>query len=115
MIVTLCVARQFCLSTVIGRSIRPDRASAAAPALLHLGSRNGIPAALYWLTAEPSFLRLLLVELWFSVIFGGYNGAMVVFLTEIMPVHVRTAGFSLAYSLATGIFGGFTSRPSPRT
>ena len=33
---------------------------------------------------------------------------MVVFLTEIMPAHVRTSGFSLAYSLATGIFGGFT-------
>jgi len=33
---------------------------------------------------------------------------MVVFLTEIMPAHVRAPGFSLAYSLATGIFGGFT-------
>jgi hypothetical protein len=33
---------------------------------------------------------------------------MVVFLTEIMPVDVRTSGFSLAYSLATAIFGGFT-------
>jgi hypothetical protein len=32
----------------------------------------------------------------------------VVFLTEIMPIDVRTAGFSLAYSLATAIFGGFT-------
>jgi len=31
-----------------------------------------------------------------------------VFLTEIMPADVRTAGFSLAYSLATAIFGGFT-------
>ena len=25
-----------------------------------------------------------------------------------MPVQVRTSGFSLAYSLATAIFGGFT-------
>jgi MHS family citrate/tricarballylate:H+ symporter-like MFS transporter len=33
---------------------------------------------------------------------------MVVFLTEIMPIDVRTSGFSLAYSLATAIFGGFT-------
>jgi MFS transporter, MHS family, citrate/tricarballylate:H+ symporter len=31
-----------------------------------------------------------------------------VFLTEIMPAKVRTAGFSLAYSLATAVFGGFT-------
>jgi hypothetical protein len=48
------------------------------------------------------------VELWLSFLYGCYNGAMVVFLTEIMPVEVRTAGFSLAYSLATAIFGGFT-------
>jgi Na+/melibiose symporter-like transporter len=61
-----------------------------------------------WLVAAPSFSRLLAVELWFSFIFGSYNGAMVVFLTEIMPVSVRTTGFALAYSLATAVFGGFT-------
>src|SRR2546430_11418614 len=33
---------------------------------------------------------------------------MVVFLTEIMPMSVRTTGFALAYSLATAVFGGFT-------
>ena len=61
-----------------------------------------------WLVHEPSFTRLLVVELWFSFLYGSYNGAMVVFLTEIMPVSVRTSGFALAYSLATAIFGGFT-------
>jgi MFS family permease len=61
-----------------------------------------------WLTHEPSFPRLLMVELWLSFIYGSYNGAMVVFLTEIMPVSVRTSGFALAYSFATAIFGGFT-------
>ncbi len=61
-----------------------------------------------WLVREPSLSRLLAVELWLSFIFGSYNGAMVVFLTEIMPVSVRTSGFTLAYSLATAIFGGFT-------
>jgi MFS family permease len=64
--------------------------------------------ALSWLVTAPSFGRLLAVELWLSFMFGGYNGAMVVYLIEIMPAHVRTAGFSLAFSLATGIFGGFT-------
>jgi len=61
-----------------------------------------------WLVGEPSFSRLLTVELWLSFLYGSYNGAMVVFLTEIMPVDVRTSGFSLAYSLATAVFGGFT-------
>jgi MFS family permease len=61
-----------------------------------------------WLVREPSFTRLLTAELWFSFIYGSYNGSMVVFLTEIMPIDVRTSGFSLAYSLATAVFGGFT-------
>ncbi len=60
-----------------------------------------------WLVADPSFGRLLMVELWLSFLYGCYNGAMVVALTEVMPSDVRTAGFSLAYSLATTI-GGFT-------
>lgn len=64
--------------------------------------------AMLWLTAAPSFGRLLAAELWLSFIYGSYNGAMVVTLTEIMPEEVRSAGFSLAYSLATAIFGGFT-------
>ncbi|MBD8574130.1 MFS transporter [Pseudomonas syringae] len=64
--------------------------------------------ALSWLVAHPSFGHLLTVELWLSFLYGSYNGAMVVALTEIMPVEVRTTGFSLAYSLATATFGGFT-------
>jgi len=64
--------------------------------------------ALSWLVAAPSFSRLLEVELWLSFLFGSYNGAMVVTLTEIMPVDIRTTGFSFAYSCATATFGGFT-------
>lgn len=88
------------LSDRIGR--RPQLLAVSIVALL-----TAYPA-LSWLTAEPSFARLLLVELWFSLIFGSYNGAMVVHLAEVMPAHVRASGFSLAFSLATGIFGGFT-------
>ncbi len=61
--------------------------------------------AMSWLVNGPTFGRLLAVELWLSLIYAGYNGAMVVHLTEIVPVAVRTAGFSLAYSLATTIGG----------
>jgi MFS family permease len=73
--------------------------------LLALATSYG---ALSWLVSAPSFTRLLLVELWLSFIYGSYNGALVVYLTEIMPIEVKTAGFSLAYSLATALFGGFT-------
>ena len=64
--------------------------------------------ALSWLAAHPSFGHMLGVELWLSFLYASYNGASIVTLTEMMPPHVRTAGFSLAYSLATAVFGGFT-------
>ena len=63
---------------------------------------------LYWLSLAPSFERLLMALLWLSFLYGSYNGAMVVSLTEIVPAAQRTIGFSLAYSLATALFGGFT-------
>ena len=61
--------------------------------------------AMSWLVAAPSFDKLLVVELWLSFLFAGYNGALVVYLTEMVPIAVRTAGFSLAYSLATTVGG----------
>ena len=64
--------------------------------------------ALSWLVSAPSFQRMLATELWLSFLYASYNGAAVVALTEVMPPHVRTVGFSLAYALATAIFGGFT-------
>ena len=108
LIVTLCVGfSNFiwlpvmgALSDWVGR--RPILLTFTILALL-----TAYPAML-WLTSAPSFSRLLSVLLWLSFIYGSYNGAMVVLLTEIMPFEVRTAGFSLAYSLATAIFGGFT-------
>ncbi len=64
---------------------------------------------LTWLVAGPSFSKLLaVVLLLFSSFFGLYNGAMIPLLAEIMPPQIRTAGFSLAFSLATAVFGGFT-------
>jgi MFS family permease len=88
------------LSDKVGR--RPQLAVTAIAALL-------TAAPLYiWLVAAPTVPKLLLVELWFSVIFASSSGAMVPFLTEIMPASVRTTGYSLAFSLATAIFGGFT-------
>jgi MFS family permease len=108
LLVTLCVgASNFVLVPVMGAlsdrvGRRPQLAASAILALL-------TAAPLYiWLVAAPSVPKLLFVELWFSVIFASCSGAMVPFLTEIMPASVRTTGYSLAFSLATAIFGGFT-------
>ena len=108
LLVTLCVGLSNlfwlpfmgALSDRIGR--RPILLACAAVALAT------VYPAMAWLVAGPSFARLLAVELWLSFLYGSYNGALIVFLTEMMPVEVRTAGFSLAYSLATAVFGGFT-------
>src|SRR6266850_659974 len=108
LIVTLCVGASnlFWLPVMGALSDRIGR----RPLLLAFTTIMLVTAypVMLWLVREPSFTRLLAVELWLSFIFGSYNGAMVVFLTEIMPIDVRTSGFSLAYSLATAIFGGFT-------
>jgi len=64
--------------------------------------------ALSWLIAHPSFGNMVMIELWLSFLYGSYNGATIAALTEIIPVQVRTTGFSLAYSLATALFGGLT-------
>ena len=108
LIVTLCVGASnlFWLPVMGSLSDRVGR----RPLLLACTVLMLVTAypAMLWLVRGPSFSRLLVVELWLSFLFGSYNGAMVVFLTEIMPIDVRTSGFSLAYSLATAIFGGFT-------
>jgi MFS family permease len=108
MIVTLCVgASNFLWLPIMGAVCdkigrRPLLATASVLALL-----TAYPA-LSWLVIAPSFVRLMAVELWFSLLFASYNAAMIVFLTEIMPSDVRTAGFSLVHSTGTAIFGGFT-------
>ena len=108
LIVTLCVGISNliwlpimgALSDRVGR--RPLLVACTVLALL-----TAYPSLL-WLVSAPSFARLLTVELWLSFIYASYNGAMVVFLTELIPAKVRASGFSIAYSLATAIFGGST-------
>src|ERR1700676_2692824 len=105
LLVTLCVglSNLFWLPVMGSLSDRIGR----RPLLVTFGVLAILTAypAMAWLVAEPSFARLIMVELWLSFIFAGYNGAMVVHLTEIVPAAVRTAGFSLAYSLATTVGG----------
>lgn len=108
LIVTLCVglSNLFWLPTMGALSDRVGR----RPMLIGftvLALLTAYPA-LAWMAAAISFPRLLAVELWLSFVYGGYNGAMVVYLTEIVPARLRASGFSLAYSLATALFGGFT-------
>jgi len=108
MLVTLLVGlSNFCLLPLMGAV--SDRVGRRPLLLLCSAAALISPyPILMWLAGAPSFDRLLASALWLSVIYGTYNGSMVVFLTEIMPANMRVSGFSLAYSLATAVFGGFT-------
>jgi MFS transporter, MHS family, citrate/tricarballylate:H+ symporter len=108
LIVTFCVGlSNFIWLPVIGAlSDRIGR----KPVLVLFSALTLVTAypAMAWLIAHISFVNMLIVLLWLSFLYGGYNGAMIVALTEIVSPAARTAGFSLAYSLATALFGGFT-------
>jgi MHS family citrate/tricarballylate:H+ symporter-like MFS transporter len=64
--------------------------------------------ALNWLVTAPTFGKLLAVQMMFSFYFGVYSGTMLGALVEVVPKHVRTTCFSLAFALAAGLFGTFT-------
>jgi MHS family citrate/tricarballylate:H+ symporter-like MFS transporter len=108
LLATLCIAVTNFLWLPAGGALS-DRIG-RAPVLLTISALALVTAypALAWLASGPSLARLLGVELWFSMFFGVYNGAMVAALSEQVPAHVRTTCFSLAYSLAAALFGTFT-------
>jgi MHS family citrate/tricarballylate:H+ symporter-like MFS transporter len=108
LLVTLCVGVSNFIWLPLG-GILSDRIG-RPPVLLAMTSLAIATAypSLSLLAQAPSFINMLLVLLWLSFMYGMYNGAMIAALTEVMPVEVRVAGFSLAYSLATAVFGGFT-------
>jgi MHS family citrate/tricarballylate:H+ symporter-like MFS transporter len=80
------------------------------PVLLTIACLSFVTAypALHWLVSAPTFGKLLAVQMMFSFYFGVYSGTMLGCLVEIVPKHVRTTCFSLAFALAAALFGTFT-------
>jgi metabolite-proton symporter len=108
LVVTLCVGFSNFFWLPVGGIISDRVGRRPLLILITVAAITTSYPAMLWLVSDPSTTRLLLVELWLSVFFGVYNGAMIPHLAEIMPPEIRTSGFSLAFSLATAIFGGFT-------
>ena len=108
LVVTICVGLSNLIWLPIGGTIS-DRVG-RMPLLLSIPVLALLTAypVMAWLVSAPDFGKLLGTLLLFSAYFGLYNGAMIPYLAEIMPPQVRTAGFSLAFSLATALFGGLT-------
>ena len=108
LLVTLMVAVTNFIWNPVGGAVS-DRIG-RKPVLLAIAGLSLLTAypALAWLTAAPSFGKLLAVQLMFSFYFGTYSGTMLGALVEVVPAHVRTTCFSLAFALAAALFGTFT-------
>ena len=108
LLVTLLVAVTNFIWNPVGGALS-DRVG-RKPVLLAIAGLSLVTAypALHWLVTEPTFGKMLAVEMMFSFYFGVYSGTMLGALVEIVPAHVRTTCFSLAFALAAGLFGTFT-------
>jgi len=108
LLVTLMVAVTNFIWNPIGGALS-DRIG-RKPVLLTIAGLSFVTAypALLWLTAAPTFGKMLAVEMMFSLYFGVYSGTMLGALVEVVPAHVRTTCFSLAFALAAALFGTFT-------
>jgi len=108
LLVTLLVAVTNFIWNPVGGALS-DRIG-RKPVLVAIASLSLVTAypVLHWLVTDPSFGKLLAVEMMFSFYFGVYSGTMLGCLVEIVPAHVRTTCFSLAFALAAGLFGTFT-------
>jgi MFS transporter, MHS family, citrate/tricarballylate:H+ symporter len=108
LLVTLLVALTNFFWNPVGGAVS-DRIG-RKPVLLTIACLSLVTAypALNWLIAAPTFGKMLAVEMMFSFYFGVYSGTMLGSLVEIVPAHVRTTCFSLAFALAAALFGTFT-------
>jgi len=108
LLVTLMVAVTNFIWNPVGGALS-DRIG-RRPVLLAITALSFVTAypALTWLAAAPTFGKLLAVGMMFSCYFGVYSGTMLGALVEIVPAHVRTTCFSLAFALAAALFGTAT-------
>jgi MHS family citrate/tricarballylate:H+ symporter-like MFS transporter len=108
LLVTLLVAVTNFIWNPVGGALS-DRIG-RKPVLVTIATLSLLTAypALHWLATAPTFGKLLAVQMMFSFYFGVYSGTMLGCLVEIVPAHVRTTCFSIAFALAAGLFGTFT-------
>jgi MFS transporter, MHS family, proline/betaine transporter len=60
-----------------------------------------------WVLSEPSFVRLLALQLVMSSAIAGFYGALSTALAEQFPTGIRSTGTAIAYNFGVMLFGGF--------
>jgi len=60
-----------------------------------------------WVCADPSFVRLLGLQLAMCSVVAAYYGPVSTTLAEQFPTRVRSTGTGIAYNFAVMLFGGF--------
>lgn len=87
------------LSDRYGRTVFPI---IAAVALL-----IGTYPAFVWLSVEPTFWKLVLLQAVLGVVTAAYMGPLPALMSELFPVRARTTAISICYAAGVAIFGGF--------
>lgn len=87
------------LSDRYGRTVFPI---IAAVALL-----IGTYPAFVWLSVEPTFWKLVLLQAVLGVVASAYMGPLPALMSELFPVRARTTAISICYAAGVAIFGGF--------
>ena len=86
------------LSDRIGRT--PAPIGAAVVLLL------GAWPALAWLADDPTFTKLIVLQVLLGIATAAYLGAMPALLAELFPVRARGTGLSISYAFGVAVFGG---------
>jgi MFS family permease len=78
---------------------------------LLLASGIGLVILVYpmfrFFAADPTVIRLLIIEAVFAVLLAVYAAVSPAMMAELFPTRVRNTGLALFYNIAVAIFGGF--------
>jgi MHS family proline/betaine transporter-like MFS transporter len=102
----LTASLQFLLVPVFG-SLSDRHGRTLFPIVAGLVLLVGIYPAFVWLSIEPAFSKLMLLQGLLGITTAAYMGPLPALMSELFPVRARTSGLSICYAVGVAVFGGF--------
>ncbi len=102
----LTASLQFLLVPVFG-SLSDRYGRTVFPVIAALVLLVGIYPAFVWLSVEPTFPKLMLLQGLLGITTAAYMGPLPALMSELFPVRARTSGLSICYAVGVAVFGGF--------